>query len=80
MKALVSSFWGNMNIQNCAKICNKRYLKYPIVYTIGTYSARKEIPLNILQQYIFLQIILQSFICFSSDTLARNGAVLSWKE
>lgn len=55
------------------------YLKYPVVYTIGTYSARKEISLNILQQYIFLQIILQS-LCFSSGTLARNGAVLNWKE
>lgn len=63
------------------QICNKMYLKYPIVCTIGTYySARKEI--NLLEYFRAIYTFGNYFIiiAFVFQHAGQKWCILNWKE
>lgn len=62
------------------QICNKMYLKYPIVCIIGTYySARKEINLEYFRAiYTFANYFI--IIAFVFQHAGQKWCIFNWKE
>lgn len=76
--------FGQYEYSELCQICNKMYLKYSVVYTIGMYySARKEI--NLIEYFRAVCIFANyftfiAFVFLQAQWLEMVLPVLSWKE